>query len=51
MAATPLPPDLAALTLRPARLTDAPAFANLATQLGYPSSPRQVEERMTAVLE
>jgi GNAT superfamily N-acetyltransferase len=51
MNATPHPPDFAALTLRPARLTDAPALANLATQLGYPSSPGQVEERMTTVLD
>jgi GNAT superfamily N-acetyltransferase len=51
MAATPFAPDLATLSLRPARLTDAPAFASLATQLGYPSSPQQLEERMTAVLE
>ena len=51
MIATPHPPDFAALTLRPARLTDAPALANLATQLGYPSSPSRVEERMTTVLD
>ncbi|MGA2984272.1 MAG: GNAT family N-acetyltransferase [Terriglobia bacterium] len=50
MATTPLTPDLAALILRPARLRDAPAFAGLTTQLGYPSSPSQVEERMTTVL-
>ncbi len=28
-----------------------PAFASLATQLGYPSSPRQVEERMNTLLD
>ena len=39
-----------ALALRPARLADAPALANLATQLGYPSSPSQVEERMSRML-
>jgi hypothetical protein len=49
--ATLLPPDLAAVTLRPASVTDALAFAALATQLGYPSSPREVEERLTTVLE
>lgn len=51
MVATPFPPDLPEVTLRPARLTDAAAFANLATQLGYPSSPRQVEERLATVVE
>ncbi|MGD0221328.1 MAG: GNAT family N-acetyltransferase [Terriglobia bacterium] len=51
MVADPLPPDLMGVTLRPARLMDAAAFASLATQLGYPSSPRQVEERMTTVLD
>ena len=51
MTATPLPADFPAVTLRPARLADAPAFASLATQLGYPSSPRQVEKRMAAVLD
>ena len=50
MVATLLP-DSPAVTLRPARLADAPAFANLATQLGYPSSPRQVEERMARVVD
>ena len=47
------PPDRSSLLtvkLRPARLTDATAFAGLATQLGYHSSPSQVEERITAVL-
>jgi len=51
MVATLLQSDLPAATLRPARLADAPAFADLATQLGYPSSPRQVEERLATVLE
>jgi GNAT superfamily N-acetyltransferase len=39
-----------AITIRPARFTDATAFASLATQLGYPSAPLQVEERLKAVL-
>jgi len=50
MSSTFLPPDLPSIDLRPARLTDAAAFANLATQLGYPSSPRQVERRLAAVV-
>jgi len=50
MGATPDPPEFGTIAIRPARLTDAPAFASLATQLGYPSTPRQVEERITAVL-
>jgi GNAT superfamily N-acetyltransferase len=51
MVADPLPPDEAALTLRPAKLTDAAEFASLATQLGYTSSLRQVEERLTTMLD
>ena len=51
MVAKPLPPDIATLALRPAMLADAQAFARLATQLGYPSSPSQVEERMASVLD
>ena len=51
MDATLPPPDLPGLALRPGRLTDAPALADLATQLGYPASPRQVEERLAAVVE
>jgi GNAT superfamily N-acetyltransferase len=39
------------VTFRLARLADAPAFANLATQLGYPSAPRQVEERLSTVVD
>ena len=50
MVAGPDPLNLESITIRPARLTDAPAFAGLATQLGYSSSPSQVEERLTAVL-
>jgi len=49
MLATPHPPDLSTVTLRPARLSDAPAFADLATQLGYPCSPGQVEERLAKI--
>jgi GNAT superfamily N-acetyltransferase len=30
---------------------DAAAFATLATQLGYPAAPRQVEERLAAVVD
>ena len=51
MDATPLPTDLPEVTLRKAQLADAPALARLATQLGYPSSPRQVDERLANVLE
>ncbi|MGO8814191.1 MAG: GNAT family N-acetyltransferase [Terriglobia bacterium] len=51
MVADPLPPGSEEVTLRPAGLADAAAFASLATQLGYPSSPRQVEDRMTSVLD
>ncbi len=51
MVVTSLPPDFPAVTLRPARLADAPAFAGLATQLGYPSSPREVRERLATVLD
>jgi GNAT superfamily N-acetyltransferase len=41
-----LPP----VTIQPAGLRDAAAFASLATQLGYPSSPQQVEQRLATVL-
>jgi GNAT superfamily N-acetyltransferase len=51
MVATPLPPDLPEVTLRTARLADAPAFASLATQLGYPSLPQQVEQRLARVVD
>jgi GNAT superfamily N-acetyltransferase len=50
MASPSLSPD-SPVVIRPARLADAPAFASLATQLGYPSSPRQVEERLAKLLE
>ena len=42
-------PDSAKVSIRLARLQDAPAFARLARQLGYPSSPDQIRKRMTAV--
>jgi GNAT superfamily N-acetyltransferase len=38
------------MTLRTARPADAPAIAVLATQLGYPSRPEQIEERLRDVL-
>jgi GNAT superfamily N-acetyltransferase len=50
MDAFPKAPDSSLLSIRPARLEDAPALANLATQLGYPSSSVQVEERLRRVL-
>ena len=50
MGKTPDPAESVTVTIRPTRLTDAAAFAGLATQLGYLSSPPQVEERLTAVL-
>jgi GNAT superfamily N-acetyltransferase len=50
MGKPPDPAESLAVAIRPARLTDATAFAGLATQLGYLSSPPQVEERIKAVL-
>ncbi len=38
-------------TLREARLEDAPALAELAGQLGYPSSPEDVSRRLEEILE
>lgn len=38
-------------TVRPARPGDAEALAGLATQLGYPSSPGELTERLPHVLE
>ncbi len=38
--------DTAGLLIRPARLEDAPAIAELCTQLGYPSTAVQVTQRM-----
>ena len=38
------------MTLRSARLSDAPAIAVLATQLGYPSRTEEAEERLRDVL-
>ena len=51
MVATPGSPQWEAVTLRPAVLADASVFAALATQLGYPSTAHQVEERMAALLD
>jgi GNAT superfamily N-acetyltransferase len=38
------------MTIRTARLEDAPAIAGLATQLGYPTSAEQAEARLRDVL-
>ena len=38
-------------TTRPGRLEDAQALADLATQLGYPSTPQELVERLPHVLE
>ena len=43
--------DMQELTLRPGKLSDAPAIAKLATQLGYPSTSEEVERRLTPVLD
>jgi GNAT superfamily N-acetyltransferase len=51
MVANPLSSNLPEVTLRVARLADAQAFACLATQLGYPSSAEQVEERLARVVD
>jgi hypothetical protein len=50
MRKAPDPAPSVIVKIRPGRLADATAFAGLATQLGYHSSPSQVEERLTAVL-
>ena len=39
------------MTIRAARLADAPAVAGLATQLGYPTRPEQAEARLRDLLE
>lgn len=39
------------MTIRSARLEDAPAIAVLATQLGYPTSTEQAETRLRDVLD
>jgi GNAT superfamily N-acetyltransferase len=39
------------LLLREARLSDAPAIADLATQLGYPSRPEETEARLRDILD
>jgi GNAT superfamily N-acetyltransferase len=44
-------PTSAAATTRPGRLEDAGALADLATQLGYPSTPQELVERLPHVLE
>ena len=38
-----------AVEFRPARQTDAAALAELTTQLGYPSSPAEVAERLAGL--
>ncbi|HEX3552579.1 MAG TPA: GNAT family N-acetyltransferase [Thermoanaerobaculia bacterium] len=38
------------MTIRPARPSDGPAIAALATQLGYPSRPEEAEARLRDVL-
>jgi GNAT superfamily N-acetyltransferase len=50
MGATSNSPSFDGIAIRQAGLADASALASLATQLGYPSSTLQVENRMTAVL-
>jgi len=37
-------------TFRAAELSDAPAIAALMTQLGYPSTPQDIERRLTRML-
>lgn len=39
------------MTLRPAGLSDSTTIAALMTQLGYPSTPAQIETRLTRMLE
>jgi hypothetical protein len=41
----------ACMTVRLARLNDAPAIANLSTQLGYPSRPEETEARLRDILD
>ncbi len=38
------------ISIRPATFSDAQAFAELATQLGYSSTPIEVEKRLTGVM-
>jgi GNAT superfamily N-acetyltransferase len=40
-----------AVATRIARVTDAPELAELTTQLGYPSTPGDIERRLPALLE
>jgi GNAT superfamily N-acetyltransferase len=51
MAATSTSGDEALVTVRLASLRDAAVLAGLATQLGYPSSRRDVEARLSRVLD
>jgi len=39
------------MTIRTARLEDAPAIAGLSTQLGYPINPEQAEERLRDLVD
>ncbi|HEX9943094.1 MAG TPA: GNAT family N-acetyltransferase [Thermoanaerobaculia bacterium] len=39
------------MTIRPARLDDAPAIAVLTAQLGYPNLPEETESRLRDVLD
>jgi len=39
------------MTIRTARLEDAPAIAGLSTQLGYPINPEQAEERLRDLMD
>ena len=38
------------LTVRPARLSDSPAVADLVTELGYPTTPARMQQRLTRLL-
>lgn len=38
------------MTIRTAETSDAPAIATLMTQLGYPSTPGEIERRLTRLL-
>ncbi len=49
--ATPAHSNVEEVSIRPAGFADAPAFANLATQLGYASTAAEVEKRLAAVLD
>ncbi len=49
--AAPVPSDIADVSIRPAGFSDAAAFAGLATQLGYSSTPAEVGKRLAEVLD